>query len=75
MDRCSDPRGHAIAGPGDLSVCLKCGAVMQFDENMKLGGIEQERIDQLKSDPRFMANLVEVVQAVHFVQKLHAQRN
>lgn len=48
MDRTSAASGEGIPRKGDISVCFKCGAVMQFDENLKMISLGEDALLDLK---------------------------
>ena len=56
--------GLSVApSPGDLSVCLRCGAVAIFDEGMTVRGMTEDEMDKLCADAEMM-NYLAVVHVV-----------
>jgi hypothetical protein len=47
--------------PGDPMACIRCGAVMTYDERGALRGFTDEEIDGLASDTETMAELAKLV--------------
>jgi Zn ribbon nucleic-acid-binding protein len=61
----------ALPAPGDIVVCMKCGAVMKHADDMSLRGMSDQEMDELTADTEFMDEIARAVQKVHFVR--HAQ--
>lgn len=38
--------------PGDISLCIKCGAMLDFDDDMKLQFLSQEKFEELDENTR-----------------------
>jgi len=38
--------------PGDISLCIKCGAMLDFDDDMKLQFLRQEKFEELDDETR-----------------------
>lgn len=62
----------ALPRPGDPTVCIKCGAVMLFADDLSLRGLSDDEIQQFTADRELMAAIGRVVQAIHF---MHASAN
>lgn len=56
--------------PGDAAVCIKCGAVMMLDEQLRLRGMTQEEMDELKANRAWMNEIARMVHRVHFVKHI-----
>jgi hypothetical protein len=49
---------HGVpARPGDVTICIRCGMIMAFTEEMKLGPIEKKRLQEIK-DSAIWAEIV-----------------
>ncbi len=44
INRCVDMNGCGQASPGDLSVCIECGAINEYDETMLVRAVPLEKI-------------------------------
>lgn len=62
-------------GPGSLSVCIKCGAVAKFGDDLTVVPLTADEADRLRADSDTMAYLSRIVKAVHIVQHLRKRRN
>ena len=74
----SSTDGSPIPPPaeGDLSVCLRCGAVMKYDSaDIAFRGMTQSEMDELKADTEQMNMLAKLVRGIRFVRQLREQRN
>lgn len=47
LDGFTDPVGDRVPKPEDVTMCLYCGEILQFDERMKLKPIPEELIKEL----------------------------
>jgi hypothetical protein len=56
--------------PGDVAVCIKCGAVMKLDENLRLRGMTEAEMDELTADRAWMDEVARMVRAIHFVKHM-----
>jgi Zn ribbon nucleic-acid-binding protein len=54
--------------PGDLVLCLKCGAVMKHADDMSVRGMTDEEMDELIADTETMDELAKAVQGIHFIR-------
>lgn len=43
--------------PGDISMCSTCGHVMEFDQNLKLQDMSEQKTVKVLTDPRLMMAL------------------
>lgn len=57
-----------LPGPGDLVLCLKCGAVMLHAEDMRLRGMTDKEMDELTADQETMNELAKCVKLVHILR-------
>lgn len=59
---------QGLPDPGDLMVCLKCGAVMVHADDLSPRGMTDEEMDQLQSDTEAMNELAKAVKNVYLVR-------
>jgi hypothetical protein len=52
MDRATDPFEAGAPKPDDLSVCVKCGELSMFDEELKQRPLKPEETARCSLDPR-----------------------
>ena len=45
----SDP-GRSGPSPGDLSICIACGTIVKFGENLKLEIVSENELEQIKQN-------------------------
>jgi len=65
----STPDGSAGAPTeGSLSVCIKCGAVMMFDQDLRLRGMTASEMDSLLADHELMGTLAKLVRCINFIR-------
>jgi Zn ribbon nucleic-acid-binding protein len=57
-----------LPGPGDVVVCMKCGAVMKYADDMTVRGMSDAEMDELINDKEWMDAIARVVQRVHFIK-------
>jgi hypothetical protein len=57
--------------PGDLALCMRCGAVMKIDVDLTVRGLTRTEMDDLCNDPETMRYLEKQVAAIHFLPKLN----
>ena len=55
--------------PGDVVVCIRCGAVMRLDKKLKLRGMTQKEIDEITRDREWMDRVAKMVERVHLLKK------
>lgn len=76
FDTASHPVGADVAvTPGSLSVCLKCGAVAKFANDLRVIPLTDKEAQEIASSPETMRELRKLVSAIHFVQEQHRRRN
>jgi hypothetical protein len=66
-----DPNIEAKPEPGDVTVCIKCGAVMKLDQNLRPRGMSDQEMDELVADREWMDEVAKMVHAVQFVRKIN----
>jgi hypothetical protein len=54
--------------PGDVTVCLKCGAAMVFGDDLRLRGFTDAEAAELVEDPETMNELARITRAVHILR-------
>lgn len=54
--------------PGDLVLCLKCGAVMKHADDMSVRGMTEQEMDELIADTETMDELAKNVQRIHIMR-------
>ncbi len=76
--------GHVLTGttafnnddakpePGNFCLCIRCGAVMLFADDMTLRPFTNEESQQVANDPEAMAQLRRHVRTIH---RVNAQKN
>ena len=66
----STPDGRAGPPPteGDLTVCIKCGAVMMLDRDLKVRGMTDAEIEELTSNRATMDELARMVRCIHLIR-------
>jgi hypothetical protein len=52
----------------DVTVCIKCGAVMMLDRDLKVRGMTDAEIAELTSDLELMNVLARMVRCVHLMR-------
>jgi hypothetical protein len=60
----ADPR------PGDVTVCIRCGAVMRLDDNLRVRGMTDAEMDELVADRKWMNQVAKMVGAIHFMKHM-----
>lgn len=69
MDTLSPCFEHNITPkPGDVSICLRCGAVMKISDNLTPRGMTEAEINALLEDEEFMFEIGKIVRAIHMVR-------
>lgn len=51
-------KGNAKPKPGDISVCVYCGAILEFDDTLNLQAISEESFQTLPSVTRDALNRI-----------------
>lgn len=67
----ADRTVEAKPEPGNLAVCIKCGAVMMLAEDLTLRGMTSQEMDDVTADHEFMNELATMVRKVHFVSAMN----
>jgi hypothetical protein len=52
VDAATAAYGNVQPKPGDVSICLNCAALMQFNDDLKLGPGPESLLDELPADKR-----------------------
>ncbi len=61
--------GHKkLPKPGDLSICLKCGAVAKFGPDLRVIPFSSAEIEDIQSDLETMNYLSKVIHTIRFVR-------
>jgi hypothetical protein len=55
----------ALPNPGELLICIKCGAVMMFADDLTPRGMTEAEMDALTADAETMDELARTVARVH----------
>lgn len=61
---------EAKPNPGDNVVCIKCGAVMKLDPQLRLRGMTDEEMDELTADRACMDDIAKMVKKIFFVKHM-----
>jgi hypothetical protein len=57
--------------PGDVTVCLRCGAVMMLAEDLTVRGMTEAEMDLLCNDKGYMNFLAGVVRNIRMIPKMN----
>jgi hypothetical protein len=57
--------------PGSLTVCIRCGAVMVFADDLTVRGMTEKEMDYLCNDTKTMKTLASRGQAIRLMPKLN----
>lgn len=49
-DRATGLLEDATPSPGDLSICVRCGAILEYNEDLHLGCVDQKKLQQLEQE-------------------------
>ena len=71
MDSAGGANTEAAAEPGCICLCIACGAVMVFDDDLTLRGMTLEEMDELTNDAETMQFLAGQVRAIHMLPKMN----
>ncbi len=75
VDEATSLTGSESVTAGSLSVCLKCGAIAKYGEELTVVPLSEKEARHLEADLEMMAYLRRVVKAIHIMQETHARRN
>jgi hypothetical protein len=65
FDRASSPREpQAAPSPGDLTMCIECGCLMAFDDEMKVRGLTSGELEDLITDEKLQDLVMRTRQAI-----------
>lgn len=68
---CFDDEAQLPPEPGDLVLCIRCGAIMALaDDKHSVRPLEEEEIEELVADPDTIQELSEKVARIHFVRHM-----
>lgn len=56
-DAASDMTTNEVPDPGSLSVCIGCGALSMFGDDMKLRELTREERQKVRDDPEVLAEV------------------
>ena len=57
--------------PGNICLCIECGAVMMYAEDLTVRGMTREEMDAICNDAETMNFLARQVQKIHMLPKLN----
>ena len=57
--------------PGNICLCIKCGAVMLYAEDLTVRGMTREEMDDLSNDAEAMNFLARQVRKIYMLPKLN----
>lgn len=61
MDAATATRGNARPRPGDLTLCLSCGAILEFDQDVAPVAMPAGRMADLDDDTRHELRRVQLL--------------
>lgn len=65
-----DPTVEAKPEPGDVTVCLRCGAVMKLADDLRVRGMTDAEMDELIADKEWMNHVARMVKAIQFMKHM-----
>lgn len=70
FNACSPPSGLDSPSPGDLSVCIHCGGLLELKKDLTVQALEEKKLMQIRfADPEAFAVLMKVRDGVLSIQK------
>lgn len=58
--------------PGDVSVCIQCGEILQFDRSMKLHKISDAQLNEIQSvDPHVYFDAIQAQALARVMKRLY----
>jgi hypothetical protein len=54
LDACSEAAGNSTPGPGDITLCIYCGHIMAFADDLTLRELTNEEIYEVAGDERIL---------------------
>lgn len=69
LDAAMDIDGDNVPKDGDLSICIKCGAVCAFTDSLALRPLTKNEIEKIADNFEVMKYLRRAVSLVYFVQE------
>jgi len=73
MDATTAVFEKATPKKGDISVCMKCGTVTQFDEKLRMVALTSKEVDEIKE--KYPALYIQIRQIQREIAKKFAKRN
>jgi hypothetical protein len=64
----ADGKDDMLAQPGDISICMKCGAVQRFADDMTMRPNTPEEAEEITNDPELLNELARYVKGVHVLR-------
>ena len=70
IDASGSPDGRPTKGPqpGNLSICLRCGAVMAYAEDLSLRPLTDDEVREISQDDDAMRDIAHITKGIHFVR-------
>lgn len=70
VNAAGSPDGSPIPAPaeGDVTICMRCGAVMRFNAAGKVRGMSDAEMDELIADAEYMNMLARLVRRIRFIR-------
>lgn len=72
IDRASHVDGHAMPKEGELSICMYCVQVMQFDADLLPHSITPAALQAIYDDQPILAKNIQIVQ--HTIRRVMARQ-
>lgn len=69
MNAAGSIEGHNSPSPGSLALCIRCGAVMMYAEDLTLRGMTEEEMLDIASDVETVQFLARQVQKIRMLPK------
>lgn len=70
LNACSPPDSLDSPSPGDLSVCINCGGLLELKRDLTVQALEESKLLQIRfADPEVFAALMKVRGAILSVQE------
>lgn len=65
-----DPNVEARPKPGDVTICMKCGAVMMLANDLTVRPMTEAEAAEITMDHAYMEHLRKVVKTIHLLRAL-----
>lgn len=69
MDRCVSPMGDFKPKDGDISLCIKCGAVMAFTSTGTIRPFKESEFREIMKNEPVMSLITSAVKAIYFIRE------